>query len=174
VRCPARPRSLCWPAGSLNNAFENGLKPSLPDIKLEEVLLLDEPTTGLDAPVRRRLRDLLRDLLTGLDWNGLTVDVSDTNLTLDTDMWLCVRPEQVNLLANGTDHPSASVFTTRIERRAYEGGVHTLALRLGRNGQTTTLAAKVLPPTYRQLGLAQRDHVAVHLAPDALHLIPRS
>jgi DNA repair exonuclease SbcCD ATPase subunit len=54
-------------AGSLNNAFENGLKPSLPDIKLEEVLLLDEPTTGLDAPIRRRLRDLLRDLLTGLD-----------------------------------------------------------------------------------------------------------
>jgi hypothetical protein len=66
------------------------------------------------------------------------------------------------------------VFTTRIERRAYEGGVHTLALRLGRNGQTATLAAKVLPPPYRQLGLAQRDHEAVHLAPEALHLIPRS
>lgn len=209
-----------------------------------KVLLLDEPTTGLDAPVRRRLRDLLRDLLTdldipvlyvthdqdeasavadriavmddgvihqiaptpelferpatpfvaaftgntnvfparlaslqprpSLDWNGLTVDVPATHLALDTDVWLCIRPEQVNLLANSSDHPPANVFDARVERRAFEGGVHMLALRLGSNGQTATLAAKVLPPTYRQLDLAQRTHVAVHLAPEALHLIQRS
>lgn len=209
-----------------------------------KVLLLDEPTTGLDAPVRRRLRDQLRDLLTelgipvlyvthdqdeasavadriavmddgiihqiasppelfqhpatpfvatftgntnvfparlstaqphpALDWNGLTVNVPDAHCAPDTDVWLCIRPEQVNLLANGTDWPSTNVFDARIERRAFEGGVHMLTLRLGRNGQTATLDAKVLPPTYCQLDLSQRNQVAVHLAPEALHLIRRS
>ena len=208
-----------------------------------KVLLLDEPTTGLDTPIRRRLRDQLRDLFTDLDipvlyvthdqdeasavadriavmhdgaihqiaspaelfqhpatpfvasftgntnvfparlsaeqphptldWNGLRVDPPAADFPADADVWLCIRPEQVNLLANGTDRPATNVFDAQIERRVFEGGVHVLTLRMGRNGQSALLDAKVLPPTYRQLGLDGRTEIGVHLAPDALHLIPR-
>lgn len=208
-----------------------------------KVLLLDEPTTGLDAPIRRRLRDQLRDLFTDLDipvlyvthdqdeasavadriaimhdgtipqvappaelfqhpatpfvaaftgntnvfparlreeqsppviaWNGLRVDTPASDFLPDTDVWLCIRPEQVNLLANGVDRPATNVFDAQIERRVFEGGVHVLTLRLGRNGQSALLDVKVMPPTYRQLSLDRRTEVGVHLPPDALHLIPR-
>ncbi len=204
-----------------------------------KVLLLDEPTTGLDAPIRRRLRDQLRDLFTDLDipvlyvthdqeeasavadriavmhegtihqiapptklfqrpetpfvasftgntnifparlsenqldWNGLRVNPPSSDISAGTDVWLCIRPEQINLLANGTDHPTTNVFDARIERRGFEGGVHVLTLRVDRNGQSALLDAKVLPPTYRELGLDGRTKIGVHLASDALHLIRR-
>lgn len=203
------------------------------------LLLLDEPTAGLDTPVRRRLRDHLRELLTALDIpvlyvthnqeeaarvadriavmkdgiiqqvgppddvfqrpetafvarftgnpNVLPVRVEaddpntlvlagDARITYSVDAlsagqhgWVCVRPEEIEVRADaGSD--SALVLETTIADCVFEGEAYELTLHIGTGG--ASLQARVLPPTYRALNLANRRRIAVQLPPDALHVIP--
>lgn len=205
------------------------------------LLLLDEPTAGLDTPVRRRLRGHLRDLLTALDIpvlyvthnqqeaamvadriavmndgtvqqvgapadvfrrprtpfvarftgnpNVLPVQVDAENpnvlilaedahvtysvgaLSAGQEGWLCVRPEEIELRPD-TEGDSAYAFETTVADCVFEGGAYELTLHFG--ADRASLRARVLPPTYRALNLANRRHVAVDLSPEALHFIPRN
>jgi len=209
------------------------------------VLLLDEPTTGLDAPIKRRLRDQLRTVLTGFDipvlyvthdqreaaavadriavmeagtihqvappttlfnapatpfvasftgndnvfparvlppdphprvaWNGHVVRVADHDFAPGTAVWLCVRPEQVSVLADGEGGPArANVLPAALQHSVYEGGTYTLTLEVGADGASSRLEARMLPPALRRLDRQPPASVHIRLDAAAVHLMPRT
>lgn len=81
-------------ADSLVSTFSGGMKRKLMIARAlmhdPEILLLDEPTVGLDAAVRRKMWDLLR----GLNRNGLTVIL--TTHYIEEAQAFCDRVGMVN------------------------------------------------------------------------------
>ena len=215
-----------------------------------EVLLLDEPTTGLDAPVRRRLRERLRRALRGLgiptlyvthdqeeaaavadrlavmwngqfeqvgttekvfrqpatpfvarftgnvnvfearvkrkaaeegavlDWQGLEVEVANARWAAGSDVWLCIRPEQVGLEPPGTTarvgaRRRANLFDAYVERMDRLGESVALTLILEGNGERRLIEARVLPPRVRQLGLEEGRTLRARIAPEVAHVMRR-
>jgi molybdate/tungstate transport system ATP-binding protein len=208
-----------------------------------DALLLDEPTVGLDTPVRRRLRGHFRRLLTGLnipvlyvthnqteastvadrvavlqdgelqqvgspsevftrpatpfvaqftgnpnvfsahlasrhsaeatlEWHGPPLAVPPTDVPSGTDVWLCVRPEQVALRPVEAPVPSTNGIEAEVAECIFEGDAYVVTLQVG-DDASASLQAKVLPATARALDLQSGRRVRGYLAPEALHLIPR-
>ncbi len=207
------------------------------------VLLLDEPTAGLDAPIKRRLRDQLRTVLTGFDipvlyvthdqreaaavadriavmkagtihqvapptmlfnapatpfvasftgndnvfparvlppnprpqvaWDGHVVQVPDHDFAPGTDVWLCVRPEQVSVVADG-DSARSNVMPATLRHSVYEGGTYTLTLQVDGADPSVRLEARMLPPAFRRLDRQPPALVHIRLDVATVHLIPRT
>lgn len=73
--------------GSSGDAVEVGLEEDAPEVHVEEVLLLDEPATGLDPAAKASLRDLLarlarERLVVVVDHEGLFDDVANQVIDL--------------------------------------------------------------------------------------------
>ena len=101
-------------------------------VKEPDLLLLDEPTAGLDAPSERGLLDLLRELAN----QGKTILASTHDITCVNercDYALCLNR---SVIAFG---PPAEVITEEALDRTFDGHV----LVLGRSGQQLAVAPHV-------------------------------
>lgn len=106
-------------------------------------------------------------------WNERTVRVRDHDFAPGTDVWLCVRPEQVGVVAEeASDAPN--VFPAELQRSVYEGGTYTLTLQVGRGDRAAQLEARMLPPTFRRLDREPPAPVKVRLDAATVHLMPRA
>jgi molybdate/tungstate transport system ATP-binding protein len=203
-----------------------------------DALLLDEPLANLDAPIRRRLRSDLRDLLaplsipvvyvthdqteasgvgdrvavmrdgqfeqigsptavferprtrfvasftggtnvfrTGLEdgnparirWGPYRLDAgAAAPRDAGDEVWFCVRPEYVEVVGDRSAD-AGNVIEGRIADRTFEGGTYRLVVRP--EGVDAVLEIAVLPPAYDRHRLDRRDHVAVEIPADAVHLL---
>jgi molybdate/tungstate transport system ATP-binding protein len=93
------------------------------------VLLLDEPTTGLDAPIRRRLRSQLRDVLQGLDVPVLYVTHDQDEAAVVADRIAVMNDGTLLQVAPPADvfHRPADPFTA-----AFTGNPNVFSARVDR------------------------------------------
>ncbi|PQJ26972.1 hypothetical protein BSZ35_18820 [Salinibacter sp. 10B] len=206
-------------------------------------LLLDEPTAGLDTPVRRRLRGHFRRLLTDLhipvlyvthnqaeastvadrvavlqegelqqvgppaevfnrpattfvarftgnpnvfparlvshpsgariEWSGKRLAAPASDIPPETDVWLCIRPEQVELCPEAGAQASGNVVEATVTQCIFQGSEYVVLLRVGDDGEESSLRARVLPSRARVLDVGQGDRIQVRLRSGPLHLIRR-
>ena len=132
-----------------------------------EVLLLDEPLASLDAPIRRRLRLELRDVLADLD-------IPVVYVTHDQDEASIVG-DRIAIIHEGTlvqEGPAESVFGEPVSAFVADFlGMENIfpGTVVGTDGQETMV--DVGPTTLTASGLTRTADVAVAIHPRALELV---
>ena len=114
------------PFGSLSRGMKRRLTIAAALVHRPEVLFLDEPTTGLDVPSARSLRNLIRRIVA----DGTTVFLTTHNLFEAEEL-----ADNVTLLVDGRIVTRGSV--TEIKRRL--GGAQTLMVRFSETTREDSL-----------------------------------
>lgn len=110
-----------------------------------EILLLDEPFTGLDAPSQR----VLLEILTSLHQQGITILVATHDLSQAADQFPLVALLNRRLVAFGAP---GEVLTTDNLATAYGGSIHILPTAQGAMVLSDTCCAGGIPPAEAVLG----------------------
>lgn len=145
-----------------------------------EVLLLDEPTAGLDTPVRQRLRGHLRELFTALDIPILYVTHNQQEAARVADRIVVLREGEVQQQGPPTDvfrrpeTPFVARFTGTpnvLPARRVEGEAHVFGLAegirvtLARPPETTVQTGWLcIRPEEIDVGVEADDHATNVLA----------